>query len=68
MRIGWIAWLADNFGELGYSHGPLRAALGTCAVLGTCALLWAALHRDRRAAAVATGLVGVLGLGWLAFH
>ncbi|MEU0384298.1 hypothetical protein [Streptomyces chartreusis] len=68
MRIAWFAWLARHFGEYGYSDGPLRAAIGTLAVLVTAALLWFALHRNRPAAVAAAGLTCALGIGWLAFH
>ncbi|CAL9483858.1 hypothetical protein [Streptomyces sp. NPDC057838] len=68
MRIAWFGWLAQHFGEYGYSDGPLRAAIGTGAVLVTAALAWLALHRNRPAAVAAAGLICAVGIGWLAFH
>ncbi|MGV9501197.1 hypothetical protein ACWDQ0_23205 [Streptomyces sp. NPDC003642] len=68
MRIAWFGWLAQHFGEYGYNDGPLRAAIGTGAVLVTAALVWFALHRNRPAAVAAAGLTCAVGIGWLAFH
>ncbi len=53
MRITWFAWLAQHVDEYGYDDGPLRASIGTGAVLVTAALLWGALHRNRPAAMAA---------------
>ncbi|MGW1953943.1 hypothetical protein ACWCPI_14475 [Streptomyces sp. NPDC001920] len=63
-----MAWLARHFGEYGYSHGLVRGAIGTTAVLVTAMLVWLALHRNRPAALTAAGLTCTLGIGWLAFH
>lgn len=68
MRIAWFAWLSRHFGDYGYSDRPVRAMIGTGAVLVTAALLWFALHRNRPAALAGAGLVCALGIGWLAFH
>ncbi|MFF6915381.1 hypothetical protein [Streptomyces sp. NPDC012466] len=68
MRLAWFSWLLRHFTEYGYSQGPLRAAIGTVAVLVTAALAWFALHRNRPAAVAAAGLTSALGIGWLAFH
>ncbi|MGK5694874.1 hypothetical protein ACSNOJ_18550 [Streptomyces sp. URMC 128] len=68
MRLAWLAWLARNFTEYGYSQGLLRASIGTSAVLVTAALVWFALHRNRPLAVALSGLVSALGIGWLAFH
>ena len=69
MRFLWLIWLAKHFGEYGYSHGPLRGAIGTVAVLLTALLIGIVLWRRTRAAAVtAAGLTCVVGVGWLALH
>ncbi|GAB2880440.1 hypothetical protein GCM10027074_55860 [Streptomyces deserti] len=68
MRIAWFAWVAQHFGEYGYSKGPLHGAIGTVAVLLTALLLGYALRRHRPAALIAGGLTCALGIGWLAFH
>ncbi|MGA5767745.1 hypothetical protein ACPC36_09720 [Streptomyces pseudogriseolus] len=68
MRIAWFAWMAQHVDEFGYSDGPLRASIGTGAVLLTAALLWLMLHRKRPAAMAAAGLTSVLGVAWLAVH
>jgi hypothetical protein len=68
VRITWFAWLAQHVDEYGYDDGPLRASIGTGAVLVTAALLWGALHRNRPAAMAAAGLTCVLGVLWLALH
>ncbi|MFZ4150587.1 hypothetical protein [Streptomyces pseudogriseolus] len=68
MRIAWFAWLVQHVDEFGYDDGPLRASIGTGAVLLTAALLWLALHRNRPAAIAAASLTCALGIAWLAFH
>ncbi|MEX3107729.1 MULTISPECIES: hypothetical protein [unclassified Streptomyces] len=68
MRLSWLAWLGQNFGEYGYSDGLLKAVTGTVAVLVTAFIVWVTLHRHRAVALSAAGAVGVLGIAWLAFH
>ncbi|WP_424210737.1 hypothetical protein ACN20G_00795 [Streptomyces sp. BI20] len=68
MRSAWMWWLYDRAGELGWSDGPLRATVGTVAVLATAALAWVTLHRHHPARLVAAGAVTVLGVCWLALH
>ncbi|MBT2408917.1 hypothetical protein J7I97_00690 [Streptomyces sp. ISL-87] len=68
MRLAWLAWLADQWGELGYSNGVLRGAVGTVAILLTAALVALALRRSRVAALAAAAVVAAAGIGWLSTH
>ncbi|OKK21757.1 hypothetical protein AMK16_00145 [Streptomyces sp. CB00455] len=68
MRLAWLVWLADRWGELGYSNGGLSGAIGTVAVLLSAALVAVALHRFRVASLATAGVVAVVGIGWLATH
>ncbi|WP_073948467.1 hypothetical protein [Streptomyces kebangsaanensis] len=68
MRFVWFFWLARHVDEFGYSQGPLRAVIGTAAVLLTALLLGYALRRRRTAAIAAACLTGAAGVGWLALH
>ncbi|MFF6781310.1 hypothetical protein [Streptomyces sp. NPDC012510] len=69
MRIAWLLWLKAHFGTYGYSQGPIRGLVGTLAVLVTAATVWV-MVRDRSptVAAIAAGVIGVVGVGWLALH
>jgi hypothetical protein len=69
VRFVWLLWLKDHFGTFGYSHGLLRGAIGTLAVLVTAATIWAVLHHRRPAVAkIAAGVTCAAGIGWLAVH
>ncbi|MBH1935192.1 hypothetical protein I5Q34_13060 [Streptomyces sp. AV19] len=70
MRLVWLWWLVRHSNNFGYSHGLLRAGIGTFAVLITAVVAGLALRRRRhRLASVTTGAV-VFGGGvaWLACH
>lgn len=68
MRLAWLAWLADQWGELGYSNGLLRGSVGTVAVLLSAALVALTLRRFRVAALTTAWVVAVAGIVWLATH
>ncbi|MFC8425827.1 hypothetical protein ACFUN7_34165 [Streptomyces sp. NPDC057236] len=68
MRIAWFVWVIRHINEFGFSHGLLKGAIGTAAVLITAGLLGLALHRHRPADLVVGGVTAVTGIGWLAFH
>lgn len=69
MRFTWLIWLTGHFGEYGYSHGLLRGSIGTLAVLITAVLARYALRHQKPAVGLsAAGVVGAVGIGWLAFH
>ncbi|MER5777612.1 hypothetical protein ABT144_25650 [Streptomyces sp. NPDC002039] len=68
MRLAWLAFLVDEWDELGYSNGVLRGAIGTVAVLLSAAIVALALHRFRVAALTVAGVVAVAGVGWLSTH
>lgn len=68
MRFTWLVWLTKHFGEYGYGDGPLRATIGTVAVLLTASLVGYTLRRHHPAGVVAAGLTAAVGIGWLAFH
>jgi hypothetical protein len=68
MRLAWFAWFIRHCGEFGYSHGPLRGAFGTIAVLLTALLLGYAFRRHRVAALAVAGVTCAAGIGWLAVH
>ncbi|MFJ6749454.1 hypothetical protein ACIQNI_14875 [Streptomyces sp. NPDC091266] len=72
MRFSGLGYWASHVSEFGYSHGVLRGAVGTIAVLLASVLLGCALHRVDRIrrlrfapAAAAVALSGV-GVVWLA--
>ncbi|MFE2528276.1 hypothetical protein ACFXEL_29065 [Streptomyces sp. NPDC059382] len=68
MRLAWLAWLIDEWDELGYSNGMLRGAIGTVAVLLTAAIAALSLRRFGAAALTVAGVVAVAGVGWLSTH
>ncbi|MER7490423.1 hypothetical protein ABTY20_31975 [Streptomyces sp. NPDC126497] len=68
MRLAWFVWVIRHINEFGFSHGPVKGAIGTVAVLLTAVLLGFALRRHRPADLAAGGFTAVVGIGWLAFH
>ncbi|MEU2432344.1 hypothetical protein ABZ611_23075 [Streptomyces sp. NPDC007861] len=68
MRLAWAAWLVRHATEFGYSHGPLRGAIGSLSVLLTALLIAYALRRHRPVALAAAGVICAAGIGWLAVH
>ncbi|WP_217129660.1 hypothetical protein [Streptomyces sp. AC558_RSS880] len=68
MRFAWFVWLTRHIDEFGFSHGPVKGAIGTAAVLLTAVLLGFALRRHRPADLAVGGVTAVAGIGWLAFH
>jgi hypothetical protein len=68
MRFTWFVWIIRHINEFGFSHGLLKGAIGTAAVLLTAVLLGLALRRHRPADLAVGGVTAVAGIGWLAFH
>ncbi|MEW1872113.1 hypothetical protein AB0420_29115 [Streptomyces caelestis] len=68
MRIAWFVWLIRHINEFGFSHGLVKGAIGTAAVLLTAVLLGLTLYRHRAAGLAVGGVTVVAGTGWLAFH
>ncbi|KJY31877.1 MULTISPECIES: hypothetical protein [unclassified Streptomyces] len=68
MRFFWFVWLVRHFEEFGYSQGPLRAGIGTLAVVFTALLLAYTLRRWKPAALAAAAAAATAGITWLSLH
>ncbi|WP_328620884.1 hypothetical protein [Streptomyces sp. NBC_00354] len=61
-------WLIRHFEEYAYSQGPLRATIGTLAVVLTALLLAYTLRRWKPAALAAAAATATAGITWLSLH